>query len=220
MLSIGRAAERVDRLVVVADDGHVPVPLGERRDELGLGAVRVLELVDEDVPEAARRSRAGRPATSRTSRSASATWSPKSMQPFGGHQLLVASRRPARARPAGARSSPSGIGRVGAAHLAAAARHGRGLGRDAVRVGEVVGRRDVLVLAAAEQRRQRRQEPGRVAERPVDVEVELEQVLAQEDDDLGAGQHAEIGRQPELEGVLADEPVAERVERARSRVSV
>ena len=79
---------------------------------------------------------------------------------------------------------------------------------------DVVRRRDVLVLAAAEQRRQGGQEPGRVAERPVDVEVELEQVLAQEDDDLGSGQDAEVGRQPELEGVLADEPVAERVERA------
>ena len=59
-----RAAERVDRLVVVADDGHVPVALGERGDELGLGAVRVLELVDEDVPEAAGDRAAGRPATS------------------------------------------------------------------------------------------------------------------------------------------------------------
>ena len=48
------APERVDRLVVVADDGHVPMLVGERRDELGLGPVRVLELVDEDVPEPAR----------------------------------------------------------------------------------------------------------------------------------------------------------------------
>ena len=47
-------AERVDRLVVVPDHGHVAVLLGECRDELGLGAVGVLELVDEDVPEAVR----------------------------------------------------------------------------------------------------------------------------------------------------------------------
>ena len=46
------ATERVDRLVVVADHGHVAMLLGERGDELGLGAVRVLELVDQDVPEA------------------------------------------------------------------------------------------------------------------------------------------------------------------------
>jgi hypothetical protein len=56
------------------------MPLGEERDELRLRPVRVLELVDEDVPEAAWiRSRAA--ADSRTSRSASATWSPKSMSP-------------------------------------------------------------------------------------------------------------------------------------------
>ena len=46
------AAELVDRLVVVADDGDVAVRFGEDRDELRLGAVRVLELVDEDVSEA------------------------------------------------------------------------------------------------------------------------------------------------------------------------
>ena len=45
------APEVVDRLVVVADDRHVAVPLGEQRDELRLGAVGVLELVDQDVPE-------------------------------------------------------------------------------------------------------------------------------------------------------------------------
>ena len=47
-----RAAERVDRLVVVADHRHVAMLVGQRRDELGLGAVGVLELVDQDVPEA------------------------------------------------------------------------------------------------------------------------------------------------------------------------
>ena len=47
-------AERVDRLVVVAHDRHVPVRLGEQPDELRLGAVRVLELVDQQVPETLR----------------------------------------------------------------------------------------------------------------------------------------------------------------------
>ena len=96
----------------------------------------------------------------------------------------------------------------------------RRLGGQPIRVRQVVGRRDVLVLAAAEQRRERGQEAGRVAERPVRVEVELEQVLAQEDDDLGAGQHPQVGRQAELERVLADEPVAEGVERRDRRVRV
>ena len=45
-----RAAEPVDRLVVVPDDRHVPCRVREERDELPLGAVRVLELVHEDVP--------------------------------------------------------------------------------------------------------------------------------------------------------------------------
>ena len=87
----------------------------------------------------------------------------------------------------------------------------RGLDRHPVGVGEVVGRRDVLVLAAAEQRRQRSEEAGRIAERPVRVEVELEQVLAQEDDDLRPAQDAQVGRQAELERVFADEPVAKGV---------
>ena len=43
------AAERVDRLVLVADHGDVPVALGEQRHEPELGVVRVLVLVDHDV---------------------------------------------------------------------------------------------------------------------------------------------------------------------------
>ena len=74
-------------------------------------------------------------------------------------------------------------------------------------------RRDVLVLAATEERREGAEKAGRVAEGPVEIEVELEQVLPQEDDDLGPGQDPDIRRQPEFEGVLADDPVAERVER-------
>ena len=46
------APEAVDRLVVVADDRHVAMPLREQRHELRLRPVRVLELVDEDVPVA------------------------------------------------------------------------------------------------------------------------------------------------------------------------
>ena len=50
------APEPVDRLVVVADDHDVVGPVGraaEQLDELDLGDVRVLELVDEDVSELA-----------------------------------------------------------------------------------------------------------------------------------------------------------------------
>jgi hypothetical protein len=80
--------------------------------------------------------------------------------------------------------------------------------------------RDVLVLAAAEQRRQCRQELGGVAERPVLVEVELVEVLAEEDDDFGATQDPDVRRQSELEREFADEPVPERVERRDLRVRI
>ena len=64
------------------------------------------------------------------------------------------------------------------------------------------------------------QEAGRVAERPVGVELELEQVLAQEDHDLRPGQDPDVGRQPQLQREFADQPVAERVERGDRRVRV
>ena len=47
-----RAAPRVDRLVVVADDAQVPVTGGERLDPQVLGAVGVLVLVDVEVAPA------------------------------------------------------------------------------------------------------------------------------------------------------------------------
>ena len=50
------APEPVDRLVVVADDHDVVGPVGrpaEQLDQLDLGDVGVLELVDQDVAELA-----------------------------------------------------------------------------------------------------------------------------------------------------------------------
>src|SRR3954464_10593978 len=43
--------EPVDRLVVVADDRQVALPGRDDLDERGLGAVRVLELIDKHEPE-------------------------------------------------------------------------------------------------------------------------------------------------------------------------
>ena len=80
--------------------------------------------------------------------------------------------------------------------------------------------RDVLVTAAGEQRRQRAEEPGRVAERPVLLEPQVEQALAQEDDHLRPRQHADVRREADLERELADQPVAEGVERRDRRVRV
>ena len=214
------APERVDRLVVVADHGHVPMVVRERRDQFGLGSVRVLELVDEDVPEPARdlESCRGRgPDQPQRERDLVAEIDAAR----GSHQLLVG-----RVRPRQLGLPPRVLGRrldgilgrrvVRCGGVADARR----LRCHTIRVGQVIRRRDVLVLAAAEQRRERRQEARRVAERPVSVELEFEQVLAQEDDDLRPGQDAQIRRQAEFEGVLADDPVAERMERADRGVRV
>ena len=76
------AAEGIDRLVVVTDDGDVAVRLGEGRHERGLRPVRVLELVDEDVAVAPGDQAARAEADSRISCKASETWSPKSMKPL------------------------------------------------------------------------------------------------------------------------------------------
>ena len=51
-------------------------------------------------------------------------------------------------------------------------------------------------------------------------QLELVEVLAQEDHDLGARQDADVRRQAELERVLADESVAEGVERRDGGVRV
>ncbi len=97
---------------------------------------------------------------------------------------------------------------------------GDGLGADPLGVGHVGRRRDVLVLAATEQRDERRQEARRIAERPIGVEVEREEVLAQEDDRLGARQHTDVRREAELQRVLADHPVSEGMERRDRAVRV
>src|SRR3954452_5223304 len=81
-------------------------------------------------------------------------------------------------------------------------------------------RTDVFVLASAEERDERGEKTRRIAERAIGVEVELEQVLAQEDHGFRAGQHPDVRREPELEGMLPDHPIAERVERRDLRIRV
>ena len=214
MLSIAAPAERIDGLVVIADDRHVPVRLREQRDQLGLGAVRVLELVDKEVSEARRRSRSGARRRLADEAEGERDLVAEVDEPVRREQLLVARVR---------------AGELG---LAPAVLRGR------VRPHRCVDRRGppppraaaasapsrsawpanvAGVMSSSLQRLnsvdERRQEAGRVAERAIGVEVELEQVLAQEDDGLGARQHANVGRQPELERVLADQPVAEGMER-------
>ena len=155
------------------------MPLGEQPDELRLRPVRVLELVDEDVPEASLD-----PLTS-LGRLADESERKGNLvaevdEAVGRKQVLVARVGPGELELPARRFRqrlgvfPSGF-------------HGRGrLSGEALRERQVGARRDVLVLAPAEERRQRREEPGRVSERAVLVELELEEVLAQEDDHFGA----------------------------------
>ena len=62
----------------------------------------------------------------------------------------------------------------------------------------------VLVLAPAEERRERTEEPRGIAERPVLIQLEVEQVLAEEDHRFRSRQHPHVRRQPELERELPD----------------
>ncbi len=219
-----RAAELVDRLVVVADHRDVAMSLGHQRHQLRLGAIGVLELVDEHVLEppldglAGRRRLAQQPEGQRD-------LVPEVDRPVRGEQALVAGIG---ARELGLATGVLGEGRGGVAiglrrRLPRRIDRRRRLGRpvrEPAGVGEVGVRRDVLVLRAGEQRRERVEEPRRVAQRPVLVELELEQALAQEDHGLRAGQHPDVGRQAELERELPHEPVAECVERRDRRVRV
>ena len=78
-------------------------------------------------------------------------------------------------------------------------------------------RRNVLVLGAAHERQQRVEVAGGIAQRPEALERKTEEALAKEDDLLGLGQDAELGLDPRVEGRLAQDVVAERVEGRRSR---
>ena len=221
----GRPTERVDRLVVVAHDRHVAMRLAEQRHELRLRPVRVLEFVDEDVPVPAgdRRARGGRRANQAERQrdlvaevDAAVRRHERLVGRVCGGQLGLAPGS------FGGRLDrvPVGLGHGDRRDGADGLRECRGLGGDPIGVGRVVGRRDVLVLAAAEQRGERGQEAGRVTERAVRVQLELEQVLAEEDHHLRSRQDANVRRQAELEGVLADEAVTKRVERGDGRIGV
>ena len=208
-----RAPEGIDRLVVVADDRHVAMSLGEQPDELRLRPVRVLELVDEDVPEA------GLDPLASLGRLADEPERECDLvaevdEAAGREQVLVA-RVGTSELELPARCFRQGLG----VHSSRVERGGR-LGREALGERHVGAGRDVLVLAAAEERRQRREEPGRVAERPVLVQLELEEVLAHEDDHFGARQHSHVGRQSEFERELPDQAVAECMERRDRGVRV
>jgi hypothetical protein len=195
------------------------VRLREQRHELRLGPVRVLELVDQDVAEPAGYGRARRRRVAHeTQRERHLI--PEIDEPVGGQQVLIPTERPRELdlptsvfRERSSRLGPGASGLSGR-------RQCESFRGDTFRIARIGRRGDVLVLAAAEQGREGAQEPRRVAEWPVLLQIELVQVLAQEDHDLCSRQDADIRRQPELERVLADEPVTEGVERGDGGIRV
>ena len=147
---------------------------------------------------------------SRSRRSARPTWSPKSIRSLPPHQLLVG--RVARGQ----------LGLLGGRPRRVRRRRGRRRRRPPARSASaaVLRRRDVLVARPADERHQRVQEAGRVAERAVSVQRQLEEVLAQEDHLLGSREDGRAVREPGLQGVLAQQPIAPGVEGADDGVGV
>ena len=204
----GRPAPPVDRLVVVADTADVAVPGAQQLHQLELGVIRILELVHHDVLEAALQVGANvgpRPQELHDQHDLIAEVDAA----LAGHQLLILGV---------GGGQLALLGDAFARFLVVVGR--RHLGRHLLDVRLILLGRDVLVLAAADQRHDRADVPGRVAERAVVRERELEQAVAEEDHLLGAVEDAEIGLEPDLERVLAQEPVAERVERRDLDVGV
>ena len=171
MFGEGGAAEAIDALVVVAHHRQVGGwRSGQQLDQLELRMVRVLELVDQDVPVALRAPRLEDGGV-------------LAQQAEGEADLVAEVDRSVRrisssyaaytppARPAGPPSRPS------AASSGVVARGWRPVARRR----RVFRRGDVLVACAADEGDQGVQEAGRVAERAVSVQGKLEQVLAQED---------------------------------------
>ena len=187
----GRATELVDRLIVIANHGHAPVRCGEQLHELRLGPVGVLKLVHEDVAvaplqlQACRRRLAKQPQRE-------ADLIAEIDQPCLPKQRLIAIERPSQLALA-ARFFVESRDRLGC--LRAGVRpgilpHPAGCGRRGQCPGEIQIRlrAHILVFAAAEERAQRTQKAGGIAQGTVFVQLELEEPLAQEDHDLRSRQ--------------------------------
>ena len=151
---------------------------GQQLDQLELGVVRVLELVDQDVPIALPlRLEDRRVLPQQPEREPDLV---AEVDPIGApHQLARRRRSTPPARPAGRPSRP--------APRRPGPRRRRPASRSAQR--PVFRRRHVLVPRPADEGHQRVQEAGRVAERAVSVQRQLEEVLAQEDHLLRPDEH-------------------------------
>ena len=159
----GGAAKPEDRLVVVPHHRHVPVPAREQLHQLELGVVRVLELVDQDVPEpplVVGEDVRSLPEEAQREEDLIAEVD----EALAHHQVPVRGVGARQLERAGREIAPLRVLRLGG-----------GLGREHRRVGQVGLGRHVLVLGAPEEARQRLEVPRRVAERPEVIERQLEQ---------------------------------------------
>ena len=176
----GGAAPAVDGLVVVAHDRDVgPVPRHQLQ-HLELGVVRVLELVDDDEAVA--------------------------LAQAGEHGGALAQQRE-RAVDLVAEVDEPGLGEQALVRLVEGGELEVRLGLVPLLVGRrrgeprlgpraVLRRRDVLVLGAAHERRERGEVTRGVAERAEAVEREAEEALAQEDHLLRLREDTELGVEP------------------------
>ena len=192
------AAEAEDALVVVADDGQVAVFGGQHLDQLELDVVGVLELVDEDVAiAAADLVEDGGPPPEQVDDERHLVLEVD--QALGAQERLVGGEHAGDLEVL-ARRLLLGLSRSPAAEL---------LG-----VADVVLGPDVLLLQPADGLEDFLDVARRLTERPVVVERQAEQVLAEEDGLVDVGQQPEVRRIAGVEGVVAQDPLAERVEGA------
>jgi len=193
----GGPAPEVDGLIVVADDGEVGHIPRQQLQHLQLCVVRVLELVDQDPAVAL-----AQPGEDRR---------PLAEQAEGPVDLITEIHE------ARLGQEPL-VGRVERGQLDVPLRLvalfvAGGRRQTAFGPGEVVLGRDVLVLGTTDEGAQGPEVARRVAEGPEPPEGQIEDPLAEEDDLLRLGQHAELGVETDLQSRVAQHPVAKGVER-------
>ena len=203
-----RATKRVDRLVVITDDGHVPVPRADQVEQVQLGWIRVLELVDHEVAIARAKLGADRRMLA---------------QEADCHRQLVAvvdgaglEQQPLVRLVSGCQlAQPSGLARPELpAQLHRVRRRGRSPTRrlEGCREGREVGRQRALVLGPHRQVDDGPDVARGVGQRPVVVKRQPFDGAAEQDGGLCAADDAWLAGQSELEGMVADEAIAEGVE--------
>jgi hypothetical protein len=187
---LGRAPEAVDPLVVVAHHRDVAVLLDEQPEHHALGEVRVLVLVDQDVPEAVG--------------DALAHVGVLVEQPEGAHDER------AEVEGAALGQEPVVID-VEPSELELPRRAGPGgirvarLGGAALRVSEVVLGRDHLVAQAVDPRHEAGQKRGRIAVDVVVAEAQLVEAVEQQGQAVGGGDRREERVESRLERLLREE---------------